>query len=156
MKYRDYISTAAFRNYNPPPAETHLDEIGFIIQTEWGLLEQDARPRKYDVLENIALIRPRARKLIGLLFCAPGSHPHADALMLLEKDAEYGGSWVKRGGVGAFFTAVRKMDRLNNSIRQYNGFEAALEQDKREEGILDDIGDLRRYLILWEAWWLSL
>jgi len=74
-----------------------------------------------------------------------------DVEVLLEKDAEYGGSWKRRGGVGAFMMLARKWDRLENIAIEngYNVFAAAI-HDSREEGVLDDIADLRRYLLLVE------
>ena len=86
-----------------------------------------------------------------------------DVTTLKKKDREYCGSWLKRGGVGAFMMAARKWDRLENAMAlksltggldpgpdRYDIIGRAL-ADGREEGILDDIGDLRRYLLLVEA-----
>ena len=75
-----------------------------------------------------------------------------DVSTLKAKDAEYGGSWKKRGGVGAFMMLARKWDRLEQLMSRsgYDIFAAAM-NDTREEGVLDDIGDLRRYLNLVEA-----
>ena len=91
-----------------------------------------------------------------------------DVQTLESKDKEYGGSWLKRGGVGAFMMLARKWDRLEQAmssevprvtlssgettkpIDKYDIIERAL-ADGREEGILDDIGDLRRYLLLVES-----
>jgi hypothetical protein len=76
----------------------------------------------------------------------------ADVAMLRKKDAEYGGSWKRRGGVGAFMMLARKWDRLEQAVerKHYDVF-AAAEDDKRDEGIIDDLRDLRRYLLLVEA-----
>ena len=74
----------------------------------------------------------------------------------LVKAAEsYGTSWRNRGGVGAFMMLARKWDRLENQVRKYNFdiFEAMIE-DTRTEGIIDDIRDLRRYLLLVEEYML--
>ena len=75
-----------------------------------------------------------------------------DVAVVKKKDAEYGGSWQKRGGVGAFMMACRKWDRLEQLVQRfgYDVFQAAVE-DSREEGILDDLRDLRGYLLLIEA-----
>lgn len=86
-----------------------------------------------------------------------------DVDILLKKDKEYGGSWLKRGGVGAFMMLCRKWDRIEQAMEvksitggldpgpaRYDVIGRAL-ADGREEGILDDIGDLRRYLLLVEA-----
>lgn len=71
---------------------------------------------------------------------------------VIKKDHEYGASWKKRGGVGAYFVIVRKIDRLEEQVKKhvYNIFEA-IRGDSREEGVIDDIRDLRRYLMLVEA-----
>lgn len=91
----------------------------------------------------------------------------------LKKAAEsYGDSWKKRGGVGAFMMLARKWDRLEKALNpdQAEGdsreapiaaranapvpaFDifAAAKADPRSEGIIDDIRDLRRYLLLVEA-----
>ena len=75
-----------------------------------------------------------------------------DAEALESAQRSYGDSWKKRGGVGAFMMLARKWDRLENQIREHNYeiFEA-IYADPSPEGILDDIGDLRRYLFLVEA-----
>lgn len=75
-----------------------------------------------------------------------------DVAVVLVKDADYGASWKRRGGVGAFMMLARKWDRLERAMEQrgYDLFVAAA-ADSRAEGILDDIADLRRYLLLVEA-----
>lgn len=75
-----------------------------------------------------------------------------DVLGLKKAQQSYGDSWKKRGGAGAFFMLARKWDRLELQVRKqnYDVFTAA-EEDKRSEGIIDDIRDLRRYLLLVES-----
>lgn len=77
-----------------------------------------------------------------------------DAKGLHESDKKYSDSWKKRGGVGAFMMLARKWDRIENTMKTqdkpYDIFNA-LEEDQRQEGIVDDIRDLRRYLCLVEA-----
>lgn len=94
-----------------------------------------------------------------------------DAAVLKEKTKSYGDSWKKRGGVGAFMMLARKWDRIEMAldptkvpgdlreapitlrvgmVPAYDIF-TAMEKDPRDEGILDDIRDLRRYLMLVEA-----
>ena len=67
-------------------------------------------------------------------------------------EQSYGNSWKQRGGVGAFMMLARKWDRLEKQVADWNYdvFQTA-EEDRREEGVLDDIRDLRRYLFLVEA-----
>lgn len=86
----------------------------------------------------------------------------------------YGDSWKKRGGTGAFMMLARKWDRIENFLgnlakraqanNQVNAdgspisnhdIFAAILMDTRREGIIDDIRDLRRYLILVEAHMLA-
>lgn len=75
----------------------------------------------------------------------------ADHLELVKKEREYGSSWKKRGGVGAFMMAARKWDRIETQVER-NGYDifATVYGNPSETGILDDIADLRRYLALIE------
>ena len=83
-----------------------------------------------------------------------------DVGRLVEKDKGYGRSWMKRGGVGAFMMLARKWDRLEHQVsheRIGQGERAIawdifshLEMDKRKEGLIDDLRDLRNYLLLVE------
>ena len=79
-----------------------------------------------------------------------------DVKVLNQKDAEYGGSWKKRGGVGAFMMLARKWDRLEEQVRA-KGWDVfrAPEEDHRQQGLNDGARDLRRYLCLVEAEILS-
>jgi len=79
-----------------------------------------------------------------------------DVAGLRKAEQSYGDSWKKRGGVGAFMMLARKMDRMENHAKK-NGFDIfkAIISDNRAEGVIDDIRDLRRYLILVEAEMIS-
>ena len=67
-------------------------------------------------------------------------------------EEDYGDSWRKRGGIGAFMMLARKWDRIENQVFDYTyDIFLALEEDQRPEGLMDDIKDLRRYLLLVEA-----
>ena len=82
-----------------------------------------------------------------------------DHVSLCKSDESYGDSWKKRGGVGAFMMLARKWDRIENQVKQGEQFERyqeydvfqAIEKDTNPTGIIDDIRDLRRYLLLVEA-----
>lgn len=76
----------------------------------------------------------------------------SDIVCLHESEKNYGNSWKQRGGQGAFMMLARKWDRLEKQVNEsnYDIFHAA-QKDNRAEGILDDIQDLRRYLMLVEA-----
>lgn len=77
-----------------------------------------------------------------------------DLRALINAEKNYGDSWKRRGGVGAFMMLARKWDRLErhlaNSGEKYDII-ACAEADPRPEGVIDDIRDLRRYLALVEA-----
>lgn len=70
---------------------------------------------------------------------------------------KYGCSWKKRGGVGAFFNFCRKWDRLEIRMQEPHPTAAPYDilaraaDDPDVEGIIDDVRDLRRYLLLVEA-----
>jgi len=75
-----------------------------------------------------------------------------DASGLITAHDSYGNSWKKRGGAGVYLTMIRKFDRMDLTAEKfkYDIFEA-VRADPRAEGILDDIRDARRYLVLIEA-----
>jgi len=75
----------------------------------------------------------------------------ADVKALEIAETTYGDSWKKRGGVGAFMMLARKWDRIENQSTKvgYDIF-TAISNDPSASGILDDIQDLRRYLLLVE------
>lgn len=85
-----------------------------------------------------------------------------DVAGLKKAQQSYGDSWKKRGGVGAFMMLARKWDRLENRVRgevvsldtvvatAWDIFQH-IAADERAEGLIDDIRDLRRYLLLVEA-----
>tara|TARA_R110001583_G_scaffold47149_2_gene147698 strand:- start:324 stop:638 length:315 start_codon:yes stop_codon:yes gene_type:complete len=75
-----------------------------------------------------------------------------DAVALRKAQESYGDSWRIRGGVGAFMMLARKWDRIENQVKDndYDVFKT-IELDPTSHGILDDIRDLRRYLLLVEA-----
>lgn len=73
-----------------------------------------------------------------------------DVAVLEEKGRTYGDSWRKRGGVGAFMMLSRKWDRIEN-IALGAGYDIFVSGFENTGDILDDIADLRRYLLLVEA-----
>lgn len=88
-----------------------------------------------------------------------------DVAHLREKERTYGGSWKKRGGVGAFMMLARKWDRLEGMLSLKNavgldtilfgGYDifGSIEVDAsgKDGTALAEIRDLRRYLLLVEA-----
>lgn len=102
----------------------------------------------------------------------------SDVVGLQRAEKSYGDSWKRRGGIGAFMMLARKWDRLeqrcgevpakNKTLIPVQGLPSAqfirsegegdrfdifchIDYDERSEGIIDDIRDLRRYLMLIEA-----
>jgi hypothetical protein len=81
-----------------------------------------------------------------------------DVAGLRKAEESYGDSWKKRSGVGAFMMLARKWDRIERQVglniehraHCWDIFEH-IAADQRPEGIIDDIRDLRRYLMLVEA-----
>lgn len=73
-----------------------------------------------------------------------------DVKVLKEKGMTYGDSWRKRGGVGAFMMLARKWDRIEN-IALGAGYDIFKVGAANTGDTLDDIADLRRYLLLVEA-----
>lgn len=75
---------------------------------------------------------------------------------VMEKDRNYNGSWKRRGGANAFFMLARKWDRLeamlgDGGLAGHHDIFRAIAEDRRAEGLLHDIRDLRTYLALVEA-----
>ena len=75
-----------------------------------------------------------------------------DYTSLCEAEKTYGNSWKNRGGVGAFMMLARKLDRIENLTQKhaYDIFHT-IEEYPELTGVIDDIRDLRRYLLLVEA-----
>lgn len=74
---------------------------------------------------------------------------HAERIcqLLERKGAAYGNSWCRRGGVGAFFSMVRKWDRIEH-ISNGCGYDILAAGKDDDGGIRDDIDDLIGYLLL--------
>ena len=75
-----------------------------------------------------------------------------DVQKLRQAEESYGDSWRGRGGMGAFMMLARKWDRIENQVAK-DGYDVftTITNDPSDSGILDDIKDLRRYLLLVEA-----
>jgi hypothetical protein len=74
-----------------------------------------------------------------------------DLHALKRAEESYGDSWKRRGGVGAFMMLARKFDRVEHQSEKHGWdvFEAGAVYSG-EAGLLDDVRDLRRYLLLVE------
>lgn len=75
-----------------------------------------------------------------------------DTDRVLAKDRDYGASWKKRGGIGAYMMVARKFDRLETMCAKhgYDVFKACAAEGGTES-LLDTIRDARSYLDLIEA-----
>lgn len=153
--YLNFIDQAAKSAFCMTLSDPSQQELQFVLEKTWALLEKTAKEQHYEVLECDESLREICNVMCGWLYSVPGARHDRDTTQLRIKDTDYGGSWQRRGGPGAFFAACRKWDRIENQIKKHGSLEKALAEDQREEGILDDLGDLRRYLILWEAWRLA-
>lgn len=80
-----------------------------------------------------------------------------DAQGLIRAHAKYGDSWRKRGGWEAFANLSRKWDRIERAVlmRPDKDLFAAINNHVASDGsvhgkdsLLDDLRDLRRYLLL--------
>lgn len=142
------------------------------LAATWDVIEEQAKENGYCVFHveptmldalrlDLLVIEAEHRRVMagdhhtinGVPISACVEHlGNEDVKVLRAKDAEYGGSWLQRGGVGAFMMLARKWDRIVNQVKKYSWhLPDALRADGRQEGILDDIGDLRRYLMLVSA-----
>lgn len=89
-----------------------------------------------------------------------------DVAHLNEKEKTYGGSWKRRGGVGAFMMLARKWDRIENILSNFCEFAkrhdihasdfdvitaCTINMTGADGTIRAEIRDLRRYLMLVEA-----
>ena len=74
-----------------------------------------------------------------------------DLQALQRAEQSYGDSWKRRGGVGAFMMLARKFDRIEHQSQKHGWdiFKSG-EVYSGEAGLLDDVRDLRRYLLLVE------
>lgn len=66
---------------------------------------------------------------------------------------KYGNSWRRYAGVSAFFNIFRKVDRIEKACIE-NGYDIflAAKAFPGDTGLLDDVRDCRRYLLLVEEY----
>lgn len=151
-EYMTKLRSVIFETANP----TGLDDIGNQLKERWQSFESTMRNYSYDVFVSVpvmAMVDQWARVTGALLYQVPGAYPNEDCETLERKDKDYGGSWCRRGGIGAFMMAARKWDRIETQLLHCAGsLEKCMTIDRRAEGIADDIADLRCYLMLWRAY----
>ena len=101
-----------------------------------------------DILESGTLLNlpEKDNELVYFLHCVM-----MDYLTVVKKNMEYGVSWKKRGGVGAFMMLARKWDRLETMCHKHNyDVFLAAEEKESSEDLIDTIRDLRNYCTLIE------
>jgi hypothetical protein len=75
-----------------------------------------------------------------------------DEAALYVNDPAYDASWKKREGHSAFENLCRKWDRIYARVKKFTwDLFIAARDDRRREGVIQDIRDLRRYLALAEC-----
>ena len=118
------------------------------ILSEFRYLESTLEKVQDDIFSPITDAKDSLRRMVGLCYRVQQSgNPESDVAQLRTKNAEYGESWLRRGGRGAFHMLARKADRLEAQVKKWGSLEAAINGDSTES-ILDTIGDLRRYCLL--------
>lgn len=87
--------------------------------------------------------------LEGMFPWLSGLRPLADNMVeqLYDKEAQYGGSWQRRGGVGAYMMTCRKTDRIEEICKR-NGYDIFAALRDNDSNIKDDIVDLVTYYML--------
>ena len=76
-----------------------------------------------------------------------------DAREVAAKNQSYGESWCRRGGQQAFAVIWRKADRIEAILEQMsNGYDIFEAWSKNPGDVVDDLRDLRRYLLLLEEY----
>lgn len=176
MHHVPIVATRLARDAKPDVHAGNGRGLWIFMISWWGLVETNARKHAWDVLASrdavgaADVLAAQLYALEALARTAVHWSPHkrcerlaqGDAALLEAREGEYGSSWKQRGGAGAFFACVRKWDRIRMAIetprRTTIPFDHDVEAgdaisvvsgDSRPGGLVDDVADLRRYLILW-------
>lgn len=141
------------------------------LRALWAETERAAATQGYDIFRACAVpsglerVRALRCELLNLQALAEAVYYPDERLedlstaltdVLRDKGTTYGDSWKRRGGVGAFMMLCRKWDRIDNILSaELDGVaepEAACEDLLRRNpgDVLDDVADLRGYLLLVE------
>jgi hypothetical protein len=131
-----------------------------------GLIDDVRDLRRYLMLVEAEML---GRKASNLADSGRGyldqlqSIARSDIKAIEEKEKSHGNSWKRSGGIGAFMMFARKWDRIKQRVTTQvdavgDALGAARDNvlehivaDRRAEGVIEDIRDLRRYLMLVEA-----
>ncbi len=136
----------------------HSDESFFKLNGAWHTIETVSHANGWDVFAAVrtdtGLVRHAIRSLRAVLLRVLPEEQRRlrsgayEANFLEGRQATYGDSWKRRGGVGAFMMLARKWDRIENMTGDDIKLRKAVETNTGD--IIDDIDDLRRYLLLVE------
>lgn len=147
-------------------AVPHADEVFHYVATLWQQVEArvSGKINQWDMFEtydparrtrhpDIQLLLPlqdlRVRLLVVLkkVLKSLPFEPESNVNFLRSKNESYGGSWKRRGGVGAFMMLARKWDRIETlSGQDGDRLRKAITADTA--GIIDDFVDLYNYCLL--------
>lgn len=128
---------------------------GVFKDTQWYLLQPRTFPNPlYRFLNEEKSMANSPQELQARRNTVDG-----DLAILMDKEKTYDGSWKKRGGVGAYFTLVRPLDRFCQMVEKKYKFDLfdALEiedvqgRSGQDGSVLAALRDLRCYLILVES-----
>jgi hypothetical protein len=156
-------------------------EIGYVVLARaWNDLENAVRVHSYDIFMLCGGTMPESGYLPARVDPLQVLQTIRTALLVLEwevvrmpvlpvqqamegmsvevvntlesKNRDYGQSWKRRGGIGAFMMLARKWDRIHTLIgERLSGVRSvAFLLNENRGDVLDDIRDLRGYLLLVE------
>lgn len=130
-----------------------LTDEEFIKQ--FTLLEISITPVGFDIFKinnvNISSIRSMVRTLYFHLGTVQKDICHTLPAHVIRADTIYNSSWKARGGPGAWFSLVRKYDRIINWSKKENKTFADCIMDTfglEKESMFEDIKDLCGYFLL--------
>jgi hypothetical protein len=127
------------------------------------LVEAEIRAREALAPDFFAEADAEARKNSRDFLDFLGPIAAFDVATIEVKERAYGDSWKRNGGIGAFMIFARKWDRIkmrvSTELEPQDGLPGAgrdnilehIAADHRSEPVLDDVRDLRQFLLLVEA-----
>jgi 5-methylcytosine-specific restriction endonuclease McrA len=150
VRYREWLPRIAAKDV---PQFSEPGRWPIFLSDVWSRIESAASAFGWNAFSIQELSLAEAyEKFLGfeseIYGGSPDSIKESDWVEVLKKDKDYGASWKRRGGIGAFMMLCRKWDRIENFIKKSTDFEKEARLDKRAEGLRDDVSDLRRYILL--------
>lgn len=142
-------ATCADHDYDVFKAQEEDDTISVrhLIKSLKAALYVVEQQAHYPVVEKGVLFTSKDKFLRELR-----ENAMEDKKALIRAKESYGQSWQQRGGVGAFMMLARKYDRMFNQLQGTDLIKHLSKHLRNPDGILDDVVDLRRYLLLVETY----